>query len=348
MKTQRQEIALLDYRQENASDAFVPKPAVLASSDWDSIYFELHQQPKFDVAEHQHTMHVIASGSPYSSAEDSSGERWLDGKLRRETRNLGDIAIIPAGISHRCNWNTSVEFMILAIEPALLKQVGQDLVNPDRIELVPHFMMSQDLLIQGIFSALKEELEFGKIGGYLLIDRLKTILAIHLLRNYCTTKPKLSSYANGLSRSTLKQASDYINEHLDRDIKLIELASIAQMSPYHFLRLFKQSIGVTPHQYILQCRIEKAKYLLQHSQLSIAAIAVKVGFCDQSHLTRYFKRMVGMTPKQLFQVRTACSSAPRSQECTKIPQLFSRVLNCKPSKVSVADPTENSHDKHRN
>ncbi|MBF2009462.1 MAG: helix-turn-helix transcriptional regulator [Chlorogloeopsis fritschii C42_A2020_084] len=302
MRTPGQTIKVIDYRQENASDPFVPKPAVLSSSKWDSIHFELHQQPKFEITEHQHTMHVIAQGVASSSLSDLSGERWLDGKLKRETRKHGDIAIIPAGISHRCNWNTSVQFIILAIESVLLKQVGQDWVDCDRIELIPHFMTRQDVLIQGIFCALREELEFDKIGGYLLIDSIKTTLAIHLLRNYCTTQPKLSSYADGLSTLKLQQVREYINEHLDRDIKLSEIAAIAQMSQYHFLRLFKQSMGVTPHQYILQCRIDKAKYLLRHSQLSIADIAVRVGFCDQSHLTRYFKRIVGVTPKQLLQI----------------------------------------------
>lgn len=60
-------------------------------------------------------------------------------------------------------------------------------------------------------------------------------------------------------------------------------------------------MGVTPHQYILQRRIEKAKYLLQQGKLSIAEVAATVGFCDQSHFTRYFKRIVGVTPKQLLQ-----------------------------------------------
>jgi AraC family transcriptional regulator len=297
MRTPEQTVKLLDYRREKASDAFVPKPAALSSLGWDSIYLELHKQPKFETIEHNHTIHVIA----YGVSGSSLGERWLDGKLVRETRSQGDIAIIPKGISHRCNWNTSAQFMILAIEPALLFQVGQDWVNPDRIELIPHFMTEKDALIQGIFCALRDELNVGKIGGYLLIDSLTTTLAIHLLRNYCTTQPKLSSYGNGLSVLKLQQVREYINEYLHQDIKLIELAAIAQMSPYHFLRLFKQSMGVTPHKYILQCRIEKAKCLLQDGELSIADVAARVGFCDQSHFTRYFKRIVGMTPKQLLQ-----------------------------------------------
>jgi AraC family transcriptional regulator len=191
--------------------------------------------------------------------------------------------------------------MVLAIEPAFLKQIGQDWVNPDRIELIPRFMTERDALMQGIFLTLREELETGGIGGHLLVDSLKTTLVIHLLRNYCTTFPKLSSYSNGLSQAKLTLVTDYINTHLHQDLNLSEIAAIAQMSPYYFLRLFKQSMGITPHQYILQRRIERAKYLLQHSQLSIADIAVRVGFCDQSHLTRCFKRIFGITPKQFMQ-----------------------------------------------
>jgi AraC family transcriptional regulator len=292
-------VKLIDYRQAQASDPFVPNPAVLASSGWDSLHVELHQQPKFEIDEHQHTMHVIACGMP-DVAEDSRfvGDRWLDNKRETERRQLGDIAIIPAGISHRCNWNTAVQFGILAIEPILLQQVGQDWINPDRIELRPQFMSDRDPLIQSIFATLSAELATGGIGSNLLVDSLKTALAIHLLRNYCTTLPRLSSYANGLSAAKLTLIKDYINTHLDRDLKLTELSTIAQISPYHFLRLFKKSVGMTPHQYILQQRSERAKYLLKSSNLDISEIALRVGFCDSSHLTRCFKSILGKTPSQ--------------------------------------------------
>jgi AraC family transcriptional regulator len=298
-------VSIIDYRQVNAANALLPQPSILSSNGWSDIHLEFYQQPKFEIAEHQHTMHVIACGLPQPFAEqtvfDSSGERWLDGKRSKETRNTGDIAIIPANISHRCNWNTSVQFMVLALEPVLLQRIGQDWVNPDGIELIPQFMIKPDALIQSIFLTLKDELESDRIGGQLLVDSLKTALAIHLLRNYCATSPRLSSYSDGLSLAKLVFITDYIDEHLHQDLTLTEIAAIAQISPYHFLRLFKQSMGITPHQYILQSRINKAKYLLQHSKLSIAEIAVRAGFCDQSHLTRYFKRMLGVTPKQFLQ-----------------------------------------------
>jgi AraC family transcriptional regulator len=278
----------------------VPNPAVLTSSGWDSLHVELHEQPKFEVVEHQHTMHVIACGWPNSppDCEFAIGERWLAGKRKIERRQLGDIAIIPAGITHRCNWNITARFGILAIEPTLLQQIGQDWVNPDKIELTPQFMSKQDPLIQSIFTTLVAELETSGIGSNLLVDSLKTTLAIHLLRNYCATLPRLSSYADGLSAAKLALVKDYIHSHLDRDLKLTELSAIVQISPYHFLRLFKKGLGITPHQYILQCRLDRAKYLLSSSNLDIAQIAMRTGFCDASHLNRYFKKSLGMTPNQ--------------------------------------------------
>lgn len=313
MKTPKQPVHLLDYRQENSSDLIVPKPAVLKSSGWNTVYFELHQQPVFATAEHEHTMHVLVCAGIDSSHVNAKGMRSLDGKQERERRGTGDIAIIPAGVTHRCSWDTPAQFIILALEPSLLQQIGQDWVNPDQIELTPRFMSETDGFIQSIFSTLKAEAEMGGIASHLLLDSLQTALAIHLLRNYCTTRPKLSTYTNGLSQAQLIRVTDYIKAYLHQDLKLDQIAAIAQLSPYHFLRLFKQSLGITPHQYILQQRLDKAKYLLQHSELSIAEIAVRTGFCDQSHLTRHFKRILGITPKQLLQTQFVSNIAERSQ-----------------------------------
>lgn len=305
----QQSVKLLDYCQERVSDQILPNPAVLRSLEWDGVHLELHQQPTFATDEHYHTMHVLAGGLIGLSNRNAPGMRSLDGKRSKERRGIGDIAIIPAGVTHSCSWDTPAQFIVLALEPTLLKQVGQDWVNPDQIELLPQFMSESDPFMQSILATLKVEAESSGMGSRLLVDSLKTALAVHLLRNYCATRPNLSSYANGLPQNTLTLVKDYIDSHLHQELKLSELAAIAQLSPYHFLRLFKQNLGITPHQYILQCRLHQAKYLLQYSALSIAEIAARTGFCDQSHLTRSCKRMFGATPKQLLQLRSGANKA---------------------------------------
>lgn len=282
----KQESTLVDFRQPDASGALLPNPAIFSTATWNNLYLEIHEQPKFALDEHQQTMHVIAH-----MLSSSSGDRWFEGKRNYERRNIGDIALCSEGVAHRCNWEDSARFMILAVEPELFKQMGQDWI-PDQIELVPQFTTGQDALMHGILTTFREELESGE-SNHLLIDSLRTALTIHLLRKHNTTQPKPVKESDGLSKAKLRQMIDYIHEHLAQDLKLDEIAAIAQISPYHFSRLFKQSMGVTLHQYILQRRVEEAKYLLQHSPLKPSEIALKVGFFDQSHLTRYFKRIVG-------------------------------------------------------
>ncbi|MBD2259367.1 hypothetical protein [Pseudanabaena sp. FACHB-2040] len=181
----------------------LPKPAVFSSTGWRNIHLELYQQPKFSTAEHQHCLHAIAIGLPDSSGLCATGDRWLDSKRGLERRQAGDLAIIAAGVSHRCSWNSAAQFMVLALEPELLKQVGQDWVNPDRIELIPRSMTAQDPLIQTIISTLKAEVETGGLGGQLLVDSLTTALVIHLLRHYCATRPKLSNYVGVFLQSLI-------------------------------------------------------------------------------------------------------------------------------------------------
>jgi AraC family transcriptional regulator len=95
-------------------------------------------------------------------------------------------------------------------------------------------------------------------------------------------KAKEVRYKNGLSSSTVDRVTAYISDLLNEEIKLIDLARLVHLSPYHFLRSFEQSLGVTPYQYILQQRLARAKLLLQTNELTIAEIATSVGFADRS------------------------------------------------------------------
>jgi AraC family transcriptional regulator len=103
----------------------------------------------------------------------------------------------------------------------------------------------------------------------------------------------------GLTHTQLQPVLDYIQTHLDRDLSLAELAEVINISPTYFASLFKQAIEVSPHQYVIQQRVERAKLMLSKTDLAIADIALQVGFSSQSHLNQQFKRLTGMTPKQV-------------------------------------------------
>jgi AraC family transcriptional regulator len=102
-----------------------------------------------------------------------------------------------------------------------------------------------------------------------------------------------------LTRTQLQQAIDYIHAHLDRDLSLSQIAKIINISPTYFASLFKRATGTSPHQYVIEQRVKRAKSLLSKTDLAIADIALQVGFSSQSHLTQQFKRFTGMTPKQV-------------------------------------------------
>jgi AraC family transcriptional regulator len=144
-------------------------------------------------------------------------------------------------------------------------------------------------------------LENNPKGSRLYAETMANALAVHLLQNYSAHQPILREYTGGLSSRQLRQVIDYINGHLDRDLGLAELAAVVQMSPHYFTRLFKQSTGLTPHQYVIRRRVERAKELLFKGELSIAEVAYSVGFANQSHLNRHLKRLLGVTPRYIRQ-----------------------------------------------
>lgn len=108
-------------------------------------------------------------------------------------------------------------------------------------------------------------------------------------------------YIESLAGQKLWQVIDYINNHLDQNLSLAELAALVQISPHYFSHWFKQSTGISPHQYVIKCRVERAKQLLLQGEHTITEIALCVGFANQGHLNRHFKRFFGVNPKQMRQ-----------------------------------------------
>src|SRR5882762_6188744 len=100
----------------------------------------------------------------------------------------------------------------------------------------------------------------------------------------------------GLPPRALRRVRDFIEAHLEENISIQALASIAGLSMYHFARAFKQSDGMTPHEYLIHCRVRRAKDLIVETDLSLSEIALAAGFSDQSHCARRFREHVGVTP----------------------------------------------------
>ncbi len=286
---------ILDFAQRDAMKSILPRPPILSShgANWEGIHVEYHRQPPNEGPEHYFQQHSI--GLALNSVKIKG---ILNGKhYASENRQGGEFFISGAGTHFQLGTVEDSEFIAIAINPIDFDNTVSESTNSNLIEIIPHWQVS-DPLIFGIGWALKTELESGGLNGTLYVDALKNTLSMHILHRYCAQKPHLRDFEGGLDPGKLQIVINYINDYLNRDLHLAELAKLVQISPYYFGRLFKQSTGLAPHQYVTKCRIKKAKELLKISDLSIAYISQQVGFHDQSHFSKTFGRIVGVTPKK--------------------------------------------------
>ena len=124
-------------------------------------------------------------------------------------------------------------------------------------------------------------------------------LAEVLLGDYSTAPERTRGIpTGGLTRNNAKRVLEYAEANLERGLTLHELAEVAQLSTHHFVRMFKKTLGVTPYQYLLERRVERAKDLLRGKRASLAEVALSSGFGSQSHFTSAFHRVVGATPAE--------------------------------------------------
>ena len=159
----------------------------------------------------------------------------------------------------------------------------------------------RDLVIDHIGPLGRKELSEGGIGGRLYAESLGTALAVHLLRQYSTSPTAQLIHKGGLAAKPLQRVIEYINEHLQDDLSLFELARTAKLSPHYFATVFKASTGISPHRYVIERRIDRARDLLRRGDKTISEIACAVGFASQSHLTANFRRAMGVTPRKFRQ-----------------------------------------------
>ena len=267
---------------------------------WDSLrvaydWYPVEKVPK--ITSKQHSIGIFTNvPSPCVT------EREIGGGFKRETIVQGSCVVIPANTSQYAEWDKESGALTMAIDPQVFAQTIYEVVDPDTIELLPLFATPDPLMYQ-IGVNLKSAMMKQSKTSRLYAETLVNTLALHLLENYCTTRPNLRECIIGqLPRYKLQKVIDYIDAYLDRDLSLKELSSLVQMSPHYFSQLFKASTGKTPHQYVINCRIERAKKLIGQDKLTLAEIATQVGFADQSHLNRHFKKVSWRNAKSLFAI----------------------------------------------
>jgi AraC family transcriptional regulator len=226
----------------------------------------------------------------------SDGETFLDGLPRSTLRNSrGKLTWIPSGHAFS-GWSTPRVLgraFMLYIDP--LGPLIDPRLRLGEMELEPRLFF-EDAGLRQTVDKLKTLVSCHDAGSRMYAEALGAVLVHELVRLQAGTGPIAVAERGGLTRLQQRRVAEFIDEHLAQDISLATLAGLAELSPFHFLRSFKQSFGMPPHRYHTGRRIERAKMLLADPRRPIAVVAAAVGFHSSSAFSAAFQRSTRQTP----------------------------------------------------
>jgi len=274
-----------------------------AGTKWTDVAVEQHEFSSIELADIMFKRHVIAINIGHSFTNEFKKE----GRFQCGLRPRGAICLFPSDqpFFQRQKVERGVfgNALLLALDPVFVSRIAEGLeLNSDRIELIEQ-RRDTDPTLQHIAMALRAAVQTGDALDHMYGEGLSTALAAHLLREYGVAVLRPKRQYGRLPRKKLARAVEYIQDQLDADLTVSGIAQAVGMSPDHFTRLFKKSTGQSPHQYVVEARVRKTKELLTTGKFTISEAAYHVGFVDQSHLTRHFKRVFGLPPKTMLSRR---------------------------------------------
>jgi AraC family transcriptional regulator len=285
----------IEVVEDGESVPIVPHQPLLSSASlaWDGILLEEHSVPALEspVRVNPTVLLHLQTGSP-------ARHDWRSGrKLHRTVIRTGGMHLIPPGPERSLIERDHTDCVVLSMEPAFLRRSLADLLPDENLELVEKFAF-EDTRIERLLRALHTEVKLGAPNGALFADSLATALAVYLAHHYSAVSSRLQIRRGGLPPPRLDRVLDYIGDNLGANLSLSALANVAGMNLFYFARLFKQSTGVSPHRYVLDQRIHRAKQLLRNSPITVLEASIRTGFADQTHFTKVFRRVVGSTPTE--------------------------------------------------
>ena len=237
-----------------------------------------------------HKINVALCGSLWTKKLSPNGSNV------RVRGGAGDVCITPARQPMSAFWDETLDNLGISFEPAFLSRTAIENRFSSSFELFEQY--KQDSLVPNIGLALLANAGSESAAGKLYTDSLIQTLTLHLLKNYSTAIFTVETQNGGLSGYKLRRVEEFINENLDADLSLGEIAEIAGLSQFHFARSFRKTTGLTPQQYLMRQRIERAKQLLAKNDLPIVEISLRTGFKNQSHFTTLFRKFTKQTPKK--------------------------------------------------
>jgi len=216
----------------------------------------------------------------------------VEGARTRDYPVLAPLSFTPANVAIR---TCMPEGAVVAVmqSPATYDDIAAEMVHVDKLDYGPLWSI-EDRVLENLVRLVQREIA-GPFGDDLLMPVLSRAIATRIARLFAGSDAKLAEIGK-LGADRVGRVVDYIDAHLGDPLSLDAIAGVACLSPFHFARCFKSTTGSGLHQFVIRRRIQRAKELIARPDLSLAEIAVSVGFASQAALTSRFTREVGRTP----------------------------------------------------
>jgi AraC family transcriptional regulator len=273
--------------------------AVTAASDnlgWNGVWLRGYRYGALDV--------VVPPVSDFTIVSYLRGatlmERRCEGAWTRTYCGPGDVSLLTRSQRSHWHWTEEIDVSHVYLSESLVSGICAEVTDRSIADVrLQDVVKTHDPIVTATVAAITGEARQQALGGGLYVEAAATQLVVHLLRKYARVTFRERTGEGRLSPAQVRRMMDYIESRLHEQLSLETLAAVAGMGVWTFTRHFRESFGRTPHAYIIERRIDRARRLLVEGSLPIKEVASVCGFADQAHMTRLFRAHLHTTPATL-------------------------------------------------
>ncbi len=229
---------------------------------------------------------LLVNMSSQGRARGKIGDRWFDDELHR-----GQVRFVPTGLDFEFEFPSSNEALLIFLPDNLLRGVMAEM----GVANVAPIVMKQHERLRQLITLVDNEIRAPGFASDLMIDGIVRAICSILVRGDLAAGPSPADRVH-MSRVKLNRVIDFVEARLDQELSLDDLAGVADLSPFHFSRVFKLTTGETPYHFVCSRRLARAQQLLIESEVGLAELALACGFASQSHFTAAFSKAFGTSP----------------------------------------------------
>ncbi len=277
---------------------YVPGTVTAASDDlgWNGVWLRGYRYGASDV--------IVPPVRDFTIVSYSRGatfmERQCEGAWTKTHCAPGDVSLLTRSQLSHWRWTREIDVSHVYLSENLVSGICAEVTDRCIADIrLQDVLKSHDPIVTAVVAAITREARQQALGSALYVEAVATQLVVHLMRNYASVTFREPSGKGRLSPSQVRRLTEYIDSRLRKQLNLETLAAVAGLGVWTFTRHFRESFGQTPHAYIIEQRVDRARRLLAQSCMPIKEVASVCGFADQAHMTRLFQTHLHTTPAML-------------------------------------------------